>query len=134
MQVFGFSPTADRWKPCLCPVGRLAGRTNEGGPDLQGVASEGGPDLQGVASEGDPDLQGVASEGSPDLQGVASEGSLLVGLNEGLGNKGTIRLWIGSRPAPAMPTEGKPDGQAGDFCHVLNCFCQKKNYRTVVGS
>ncbi len=67
----------------------------QGGPDLQGAASEGGPDLQGAASEGGPDLQGAASEGSPDLQGVASEGSLLVGLNEGLGNK-------------------------TGFCHVLN--------------
>ncbi len=55
-------------------------------------------------------FSGRTNEGDPDLQGVASEGSLLVGLNEGLGNKATIRLWVDSRPA-CRP--------AGNFCHVL---------------
>ncbi len=44
-------------------------------------------------------FSGRTNEGGSDLQGVASEGSLLVGLNEGLGNKATIRLWVDSRPA-----------------------------------
>ncbi len=84
------------------PAGRLAGRTDEGGPDLQGAASEGGPDLQGVASEG-----------GPDLQGVASEGSLLVGLNEGFPPTADK---VETLPSPAgrlagRTNEGGPDLQ-----------------------